>query len=376
MVHTRAGGKSRRVTIGRHGVWTPERARREAGKLIASLKAGETPRRPGADSPSATGPTVAEVAERYMTEHMAVRCKPTTQRACRHILDKFLLPRFGGLRLSEVTPDHVAALHYRLHDKPTMANQVVSLLSRLFYTAAKSGEAPAGGNPCRFIQKYPTRSRERFLSEQEFDRLGRVLADLETRGTISTSAAAALRLLMLTGCRRNEVVTLRWEHTGMRLNEVLPLRWRCVDLAELVFRVEETKMGAPLELPITRQLATILKRRLADGGAAPGTSGDWVFPSILPGALGHIADLSHLYGRIGEAGGTRFWYHGLRNVFITVAERDLLLPHALTRRLVNHAPPNDVTEGYAADWTIGQLREPAQRIADRIEALMDRTPQT
>ena len=165
-------------------------------------------------------------------------------------------------------------------------------------------------------------------------------------------------------------------YTGMPLNEVLPLRWRCVDLAELVFRVEETKMGAPLELPITQQLATILKRRLADGGAAPGTSADWVFPSILPGALGHIADLSHLYGRIGEAGGTRFWYHGLRNVFITVAERDLLLPHALTRRLVNHAPPNDVTEGCAADWTIEQLREPAQRIADRIEALMDRTPPT
>ena len=47
-----------------------------------------------------------------------------------------------------------------------------------------------------------------------------------------------------------------------------------------------------------------------------------------------------------------------------------MLPHALTKRLVNHAPPNDVTEGYASDWTIGQLREPAQRIADRIEDLM------
>ena len=57
-------------------------------------------------------------------------------------------------------------------------------------------------------------------------------------------------------------------------------------------------------------------------------------------------------------------------VFITVAERELMLPSALTKRLVNHARPNDVTEGYAADWTVGQLREPAQRIADRIEALM------
>ena len=64
----------------------------------------------------------------------------------------------------------------------------------------------------------------------------------------------------------------------------------------------------------------------------------------------------------------------LRNCFITVAERDLLLPLSLTKRLVNHARPNDVTEGYAADWTIGQLREPAQRIADRIEALMNDCP--
>ena len=60
----------------------------------------------------------------------------------------------------------------------------------------------------------------------------------------------------------------------------------------------------------------------------------------------------------------------LRYCFITVAERELMLPPTLTKRLVNHARPNDVTEGYAADWTVGQLRAPAQKIADRIEALM------
>ena len=65
----------------------------------------------------------------------------------------------------------------------------------------------------------------------------------------------------------------------------------------------------------------------------------------------------------------------MRNCFITVAERDLLLPRSLTKRMVNHARSADITEGYAADWTIGQLREPAQRIADRIEALMDGVPE-
>ena len=51
----------------------------------------------------------------------------------------------------------------------------------------------------------------------------------------------------------------------------------------------------------------------------------------------------------------RFWYHGLRNAFITVAERDLLLPRSLTKRLVNHARSDDITDAYAADWTLGQL---------------------
>ena len=72
--------------------------------------------------------------------------------------------------------------------------------------------------------------------------------------------------------------------------------------------------------------------------------------------------------RITEAGDAKFWFHSLRNYFIMVAERELMLPNTLTKWLVNHARPNDVTE---ADWTVGQLREPAQRIADRFEALMN-----
>jgi len=115
------------------------------------------------------------------------------------------------------------------------------------------------------------------------------------------------------------------------------LRWERVDLKRHILRVEETRTGEPLELPITRQLAAVFVRRHRDGG---------------------------------EAGGTRFWFHGLRNAFITVAERELMLPRSLTRRPVNHARPSDVIEGYAADWTVEQPREPARGIADRIDELM------
>ena len=167
MVHKRSRGKSRRVTIGRHGVWSLDAARREAGGIIASLKNGDTPARPGAESVSASGPTIAELAEQYMTEHVAVRCKPTTARSCRHIFDSIFC-RNSERSASRDHADQVAALHYRLREKATTANQVVGLLSRLFHKAAKSGYAPTDGNPCRFIKKYPTRSCERFLSEREF----------------------------------------------------------------------------------------------------------------------------------------------------------------------------------------------------------------
>ena len=158
-------------------------------------------------------------------------------------------------------------------------------------------------------------------------------------------------------------------YTGMRIDEVLSLRWERVDMAALVFRVEETKTGEPLELPVTRQLAAILERRWAMRETLSGHLRDWVFPSPASGS-GRIPHLSHLYPPISEAGGAKFWFHGMRNCFITIAEHDLLLPRSLSKRLVNHARSNDVTEGYAADWTAGQLREPAQRIADRIESLM------
>ena len=126
-----------------------------------------------------------------------------------------------------------------------------------------------------------------------------------------------------------------------------------------------TLSGCARACSATRQLRAVLERRWEESGAL---AGGWVFPSSTS-RTGHIPNLKHFYKRIGDTGGVKFWYHALRNCFITVAERDLLLPRSLTKRLVNHARSSDITEGYAADWTIGQLRQPAQRIADRIEAL-------
>ena len=72
------------------------------------------------------------------------------------------------------------------------------------------GLREAGPNPCRAVRKYRTRPRERYLTDAEYCRLGRALDVLEARGKVSRHAAAAIRLFVLTGCRRNEVLELRW----------------------------------------------------------------------------------------------------------------------------------------------------------------------
>ena len=157
--------------------------------------------------------------------------------------------------------------------------------------------------------------------------------------------------------------------TGLRVSEVSGLRWEDIDASLGWLRIRETKSGCPLKLPVTRQLRGVLERRRE----APGADDGWVFPG--PAGRGPYANAGEWYARISESAGSKFWFHACRNCFITVAVRDLKLPESLVKRLVNHAPSHDVTEGYAAEWTREELREASQRIAERVEALALDEPQ-
>ena len=111
-------------------------------------------------------------------------------------------------------------MHFNLRDTRYQANRTLALLSKMFNMAEIWELRPDGSNPCRHIRRYREESRERFLSVEEFRRLGKVLDDVLVDGSESHSAVTAIRLLMLTGCRLSEILTLRWAHVDLAAGEL------------------------------------------------------------------------------------------------------------------------------------------------------------
>ena len=147
MVKTRGPtGSLRRVTIGRDTKMTAEAARRTAAEVIDRISSGEDP----FPAPPTPEPTVAGLAERYMKAHVEVNCRPGTVGIFRRVVDLYILPELGALKISAVERSHVSDLHFKMRDKPYQANQTISVLAKMFNLADKWGWRPSGqGTPAR-----------------------------------------------------------------------------------------------------------------------------------------------------------------------------------------------------------------------------------
>ena len=125
-----------------------------------------------------------------------------------------------------------------------------------------------------FVQKYKEKKRERFLTDEEFHRLGPVLNEIEDDSSETLSAVTAIRLLMLTGCRLSEIQTLQWEDVNLEAADI---------------RLRERKTGARM-VPLSGAAVSVLS-------ALPRPEGNpWVIVGRKPGA--HLTDLQHPWRRI------------------------------------------------------------------------------
>lgn len=222
-------GQQRRPTIGVHGPMRPEAAREIARRWLADVAQGKDPSQ--ARTQDRAAPTVRELCARYMAEHAETRKKDSSIRNDRRLIDAHVLPALGMKKVASVTRADVAALHHALRATPYEANRMLAMASKMFSLAERWGLRPDNSNPAKNIDRYREEKRERYLTSAEVARLWQVLNSDAAAAKASPAAVAAIKLLML---------------TGRRLNEVLGLKWAWVDLDAKVLRLPDTKNGALL----------------------------------------------------------------------------------------------------------------------------------
>jgi integrase len=329
----------KRFTIGKHGSpWTPDEARNEARQLLALVARGEDPA--GAKAASKRAPIVAELVQRYVTEHVEAKRKASTAQEYRRRFARVVLPVIGNRRVADVTRQDVAKLHHARRATPAEANHALAVLSAMFNFAERIGWRPEGSNPCRHVERFPQRRHERFLSADELARLG----DALTAYNGSPYVTAAIKLLVF---------------TGARLGEVLGLRWDQIDFDRGTARLADSKTGAKtLHLPPPALTAL---------SELPRIEGN---PHVIVGGVSGaaLADLERPWRAIRKAAGLEdVRLHDLRHSFASAAASSGMgLP--IIGKMLGHSQAQ-TTQRYA-HLASDPVKAAAAAVAGKIAAAM------
>jgi integrase len=204
----RVHGKLRWMTIGTHGApWTAETARKRAEKLIGSIADGADPAEAKRQERARVSVTEASV---IFLAHHGPKLKPRTREEYERLFRVHILPEFGGHKVDVLTRADVSRFHAERSTIPAGANFALACLSKFMSWCEEHGYRTENTNPCRKVSKYRARKVERYLSLEEFARLGRVLDQLAMEGGEGIFVVAAIRLLSLTGARLSEILTMKW----------------------------------------------------------------------------------------------------------------------------------------------------------------------
>lgn len=288
------GGRQRRAMLGPHGPLTTEQARERAAALLADVHKGEDPA--GNARAHRKAPTVAELCDRYLADHARQHKKPRSIAEDERMIASFIKPALGPLKVTAIGRPDIIRAHRELRNTPTQANRCLALLSKMMSLAERWGLRPDGSNPCRHVDKNKERSRNRFLAEDELARLAEVLAAVERERAELPGVAAAVRLLLFTGARLSEILTLRWDH---------------VDLPDHCLRLADSKTGAKTIYLPPAAMEVLAELPRVDGNP-------FVIVGGKPGA--HLVDLERPWRRIrARAGLDDVRLHDLRHSFASMA---------------------------------------------------------
>ncbi len=338
----RAGGRLRRVNIGLHGALTPELARTEAMKHLSDVRLGGDPAT-DRDKRKAS-PTMKEFGQRFLKEHVAVHCKPSTYGEYKRSVELFINPKLGSHRIIDVTRADIVNLHQSMKATPYQANRTLGVLSIMFTVAHTWGVRTDGVNPCWKVKRYKEVKRERYLTPDELARLGQVLRESDAE----PEAANCIRLLLLTGCRLGEIQTLKWDF---------------IDFDAGVLRLPDSKTGAKI-VPIGQAVIDALKEipKLKDN------------PYVITGRVEgqYLTDIQKPWRRLRKrAGLDGLRIHDLRHSFASDA---LQLGQDLTMigRLLGHTQVQ--TTARYAHLKTDPIRAAADAVSEAIAAALANAP--
>lgn len=210
MKYRTKSGRQRKPNIGTHGPITCEQARQIAQSWAYLIANGKDPL--SEREAAKASPTIEEFCRRVIEEDAKPRLKPRSIEEAERLIKNVIVPRIGSLKVSEIDRARIAKLHNELRATQPQANRVLSFLSKVFNLAERWGVRRDGTNPCRHIPRYPERPRDRFLSEEEIRRL---MQTLELPPFSESPFALFVKLALLTGCRKSEILNLRWSEVDM-----------------------------------------------------------------------------------------------------------------------------------------------------------------
>ena len=278
LFYRNASGQQRKPTIGQHGAITAEQARTTAKLWLADVTKGVDVSR--VRSKARTAPTVADLADRYLTEYAELHKKPRSVATDRSNLRNHVLPLLGKHRVVDVTRSDIDSVKIAVKEGktarslaakargrsiikggPGIANRVVALLSKMFACAVEWEMRET--NPAQGVRKFKEQRKDRFLDTDEIVRLHQALDEADTSNSLSPYATAAIRVLLL---------------TGLRLGEVRDLTWEEVDVANRMLRLKDTKTGKR-NVPINNDAFEIIMA-LPQLGAEARSPKAMVFPSL------------------------------------------------------------------------------------------------
>jgi integrase len=310
-------GRQRKPTIGVHGIITAEQARDHARQWLAEAAGGSDPANRKREAREM--PTMAELAELYLARHARPpKKKPSSIANDRRLLAKRIVPPLGRRKVNEVTREDVVRLQENLQETPYEANRVLALLSKMFTLAEDWGFRSRPSNPCKGIDRFPEKRRQRFLGAADLARLGVVIAEEESKRTHSPSVFAAVKLLLFTGCRLSEILTLRWTEVDLERS--------CLRLADS----KESKTGEKVVFLNSAALEVLSALKPEHGNA-------YVISGAKAGR--HLVNLEKPWRRLRDKAGLNgVRLHDLRHSFASAgAENGLSLP--LIGALLGHRQP-------------------------------------